>query len=196
MALSIPDKNLVMATERTPGVYRPGNQARMVAAEASNPFTAVTCPDAFMPGMGECRSGNGVGDLGLGGWGRFRSTNRQAVTPTAPNRGRVVPMLSGLGAPPVYTDSNGKVISKQQHDALQALAKNPTAFLSSKSGLKKVAAAAQQATPQVIVKRLPGKPVNGLGRLGEIATSPLVLGGLAIAALWFLNKSKPATARR
>ena len=60
-------KNYVYAAERTPGSFRPSNQALLVPARASNPSLAEA--DAFMPDE-VVQSGNGVTDLGLGKRGR------------------------------------------------------------------------------------------------------------------------------
>lgn len=59
----INSKNHVLATERGPAQFRPGNQLRLERARASNPSHAEH--DAFAPNPGEARSGNMVGDNGL-----------------------------------------------------------------------------------------------------------------------------------
>lgn len=56
-------KNHVLATERGPAQFRPGNQLRLERTRASNPSHAEH--DAFAPNPGEARSGNMVGDNGL-----------------------------------------------------------------------------------------------------------------------------------
>lgn len=63
----IPKQHLVLATERTPAGFRYDNQARLVEACATNPMYACTDDAAQRPRVGQCRSGNGASDLGLGG---------------------------------------------------------------------------------------------------------------------------------
>jgi hypothetical protein len=56
-------KNLVVASDNHPAVFRPGNQARLVPARSANPSPSQ--PSDFMPGMGAVQSGNGISSNGL-----------------------------------------------------------------------------------------------------------------------------------
>jgi len=57
-------KNIVLAAERMPASFRPGNQAVLKRSAAAN--RSNTDPRDFIPRMGVVKSGNGAGDNGLG----------------------------------------------------------------------------------------------------------------------------------
>ncbi len=57
-------KNIVLAAERMPASFRPGNQAVLERSSATN--RSFSDPRDFIPGMGTVQAGNGTGDNGLG----------------------------------------------------------------------------------------------------------------------------------
>ena len=65
-----PNKSIVLAAERMPAQFRPGNQAVLVRSAAAN--RSYSDPRDFVPGMGAVQDGNGTGDNGLSPGGSNR----------------------------------------------------------------------------------------------------------------------------
>lgn len=67
----------VLARERVPAMFRPGNQANMEPAQASNP----SATQSFLPSLGDVRSGNGYDDNALAAEGETftRMVNKKRV---------------------------------------------------------------------------------------------------------------------
>ncbi len=65
-----PNKSIVLASERMPASFRPGNQAVLLRDAAAN--RSYSDPRDFIPGMGTVQAGNGTGDNGLGKPGASR----------------------------------------------------------------------------------------------------------------------------
>lgn len=98
--------NYVMAIDRNPAQYRPGNQLQLQRARASNPSHAES--ESFAPNPGEARSGNMVGDNGLTKHaGRVnRAVMAGARTLSAPKATQfTIPMPTISGAPPQQLSS-------------------------------------------------------------------------------------------
>jgi hypothetical protein len=96
MAFTRPSKNLVIASERNPGMFRPSNQANLLAALPTNP--SVSDPRTVLNGMGIVQSGNGPGDNGLtSGPGMTRFVD--SVTGAREKRLRKGNMLQRAGSP-------------------------------------------------------------------------------------------------
>ena len=89
-----------------------------------------------------------------------------------------------VAPPPIYQDAHGNPITKAQYDQLNALAKAPPVpqWVSTPPIMK----------PQVIVKKLPKKGVNGLGAdpAGVSAIKPLLIAGLAFFVYKAIIKAK------
>lgn len=178
-----PQANLVLATERTPAGFRPSNQARLQQSRASNP--SPTESGAWMPGMGECRAGNGVGDLGLGfsfgGVLRAPAISVQqsrAVAAVREEQARAVAIARAMAA---AQEAKASADARRRAAAIQAIAK-----------------ASRPASAGTIAQQLQLRHIKptrtSLAGLGELAKGPLMIGAIAIVGIYFLTKYRPAHA--
>lgn len=122
-------KNYVLAAERMPATFRPGNQAVLERSSAAN--RSFSDPRDFIPGMGTVQAGNGQGDNGLsrsGGNRRFhalrshlRSGQVQATGSPNANPGESVIYASteALWAQ-MPSSGSAQVVARIQRDPLSA----------------------------------------------------------------------------
>ena len=211
----IPRQHLVMATERTPAGFRPGNQAVLEPTQATNPRYANTDAAAFMPGMGQCRSGNGASDLGLGGKWLAQPVAVSGLGITELDRQKLMAATNARNiaaappkeVPPVYEyqDANGKVITQAEYITLMTPPKPPPPIYKDAQGnvitkeqfdqLNALVKAAQTPPyvppkPKVVVKKLPKAGVHGLGDFPS--TSTLLIGAAVAYGVYLAMKRKKA----
>lgn len=83
----------VLARERVPAMFRPGNQANMEPAQASNPAAS----QSFLPSLGTVRSGNGYDDNALAAEGdQFARMVNQRRSAQVQDRQRVAQLRKRL----------------------------------------------------------------------------------------------------
>lgn len=108
----------VLATDRLPPMFRPGNQARLVPAMAAN--RNVT--NSMLPGLGNVRCGNGLSDNGLA------AAENDSVASWVVNRTQVARAKQAQAAQDQIRQQIAKVSARLQAASITGKALDPAIY--------------------------------------------------------------------